>query len=231
MRPIGSRRTSRALVTATLGCALGVAGAVTYSSAQDMMGGGQMGESEKRAGTTPATQPAGGAGAEQEMMAAWMAAMTPGEHHKHLEQMVGKYKADVKFRMDPAAPEQSATGYSHNEMILGGRFLRQDYGGDFMGRPFKGLGLTGYDNLKQKHVGLWADEMSTSLMTAEGTCEAGGKTIVFKGEYDDPVSKRKMPFRQVVTVTGPDRHTFESYMPGPDGKEFRNMLITYTKEK
>jgi hypothetical protein len=31
-------------------------------------------------------------------------------------------------------------------MILGGRFLQQEFAGEMMGGTFLGIGLTGYDN-------------------------------------------------------------------------------------
>ena len=44
-------------------------------------------------------------------------------------------------------------------------------------RPFQGLGFTGYDNHPKKYVGVWIDNMTTSIMTSSGTFDAGGKTF------------------------------------------------------
>ena len=40
-----------------------------------------------------------------------------------------------------------------------------------------------------------------------------------------------MNTKQVTTVVSNDKHTFDMYMPGPDGKEMKCMSITYTRAR
>jgi uncharacterized membrane protein len=60
--------------------------------------------------------------------------------------MAGDWDAVVKTWMGPGEPEASR-GYSANKMILGGRYLLQEYEGGAMGKPFQCMGITGYDNV------------------------------------------------------------------------------------
>jgi hypothetical protein len=134
--------------------------------------------------------------------------------------------------MGPGEP-QVTQGASKNELIFGGRFLKCDYSGEFMGKPFKGMELMGYDNQKKKYVMTWCDEMSTSIMSLEGEVDATGKIISMSTEYDDPMTNKKEKMRMVTTLIDKDNHKFEMYCTAmsPDGKEAKNMEITYTRVK
>ena len=185
---------------------------------------------DKPADKPPAQPPAMQAD-QAAMMEAWTKAMQPGPNHDLLKPLIGEWQADVKFKMAPDAPEQTSSGFTKNELFLGGRFIKQDYGGDFMGQPFHGLGLIGYDNVKKKFIAVWADEMSTSIIMAEGTADAAGKVITFNGSYPDPMSGQTKQYKQVTRITDDSKHVSTWYELGPDGKEFVNMEITYTKKK
>ena len=47
---------------------------------------------------------------EQDMMAAHMAAATPGEHHQFLQQFVGSWTLKIKMWQDPSAPPMVSEG-------------------------------------------------------------------------------------------------------------------------
>ena len=174
---------------------------------------------------------AGGPG-EAAAMAAMMKAGTPGEQHKMLAKMAGTFDAVVSFKMSPDGSELTSKGRETSEMLFDGRYLKSEFSADMMGMPFKGTGLTGYDNTKKKFVVVWLDSMSTGMMVAEGDADAAGKVITFGGEYACPVETGTMrKFRQVWTIKDNDHHEFEMFSPGPDGKEFRGMHIKYTRVK
>ena len=108
----------------------------------------------------------------EEMAAVWAKAAAPGEHHKMLEAMVGKYDAAVKYWTNSDQPPVESKATSENEMILGGRYLQQTYKGDFRGSPIEGRGITGYDNVGQKFMAMWVDSASTDVLMTEGTAVA-----------------------------------------------------------
>lgn len=168
----------------------------------------------------------------EEMMAQWMKANQPTEHHKKLEAFAGSWEFTTKSWMDPTAPPSESKGTSESRMIFGGRFLVEDVSGDMMGMPFHGMGITGYDNMNQKYLGFWIDEMMTSFMMSEGTFDASGKVLTMEGTYDDPVMGVKgKKFKGVARVVSPDQHIYEMYDTGPDGKLYKNFEITYTRKK
>ena len=168
---------------------------------------------------------------QQKMMAAAEKAATPGANHKMLNSMVGTWDTVVKFFPAPGAPAMTSTGTSTNQWVLGGRYVEQRFKGTSMGQPFEGLGYTGYDNLKKQYFGTWMDTMSTGVMTSTGSATNGGKNWSFKASMDDPMTGKSMPVQEKITVVSNDKHVFEMWSPGPDGKSYKSMEITYTRKK
>jgi hypothetical protein len=184
-----------------------------------------------------ADKPVGQAADEQmaETMKKWAEFATPGEFHKHLEPLVGKWDYEVHWQMSPDALPQTSKGSGEYKWIMDGRYLQQETVGPAEGpegKPMKGLGLTGYDNLKKQYFGTWIDNMGTGIMMGYGTCDPAGKVITMTTESSDPMSgKASQKWRTVLRIESQDKHVFEMYGPGPDGKEFKQMEIVYTRAK
>lgn len=162
-------------------------------------------------------------------MEAMKKAGMPGEQHSTLKSMAGKWKATVKFMPTPGAKVEESSGMADNTMVFGDRFLKQEFTGSMMNEPFAGMGMTGYDNTKQKFVSTWTDSMSTAVMVSEGTSDKGGKVITTIGECKDPVTKKMKKMRMVTRIEGNDKHVFENWMKDDKGKEFKSLEIVYTR--
>ena len=165
-----------------------------------------------------------------EMMKKVTAAGAPGEAHKALEPLLGEWTAVVKSWMAPDAPPVESKGTAKAEWVMEGRFVREDFSGEMMGKPFHGMSLTGYDNLKQKYNSLWVDDMSTAIFTSEGTATDGAKVITFYSKMDCPMTGEKdMPVKQVLRLLSADQHVFEMHDPRK-GEKSMTMEITYTRK-
>ena len=169
----------------------------------------------------------------QAEMEAMMKAATPGDAHKKLNAMAGTWDAKVKFWAAPGAAPQESTGTSVNEWVLGGRWLQQKFESSMMGAPFSGIGYTGYDNIRQTYVGTWMDTMSTSFMNSSGGAGAdpSGKTWNFTATMLDPVSGEPTNADEKMTMVDADHHVWEMWAPGPDGRNYKMMEITYSRKK
>jgi hypothetical protein len=176
-------------------------------------------------------KPAASAGGmDVKMMEEMMKAGAPGPQHEQLKKLTGTFSAKCTMKMAPDAPDMSSKGELKSEMILGGRIQSSTYAGDMMGQPFKGLCFVGFDNTKQKWFTIWMDDMSTMAMYTEGTGSADHKTVTYTGEMPCPANGGKMtPFRQVVTIKSDDSYTVEMFSKDDKGKEFRGMLLEYTR--
>jgi hypothetical protein len=154
---------------------------------------------------------------------------TPGAPHKQLASMAGSWTCRTRTWMGPDSPPMEWTGTSEQKMLLGGRYLQQEFSGEMMGSPYNGIGFTGYDNHTRKYVSTWMDSMSTGLMYFEGTAGADGKTITQTARYDDPV-QGPMQWRTVTRIVDDNTFLFEMYSTGKSGKEVKMMEITYTRK-
>lgn len=171
-----------------------------------------------------------GAHKDDPMMAKWMEFATPGDAHKLLATMVGKWNLKVKM-FEPNKPPTEEPATSESKMILGGRYLEDHTRGTFMGQPFEGQGITGYDNLKKKYCGTWVDNFGTGIMPLEGTYDASTKTFTYASESPDVMTGKYTKSRMVDKITDNDHWTMQMFGNGPDGKEMMMMEIDYTRAK
>lgn len=178
---------------------------------------------------TPAAEPAK-VMTQEEMMAAWQAAMTPGEAHQKLNAFVGTWDVAVSLWMAPSAPPEVSTGTSTTAWILGGRYLEQKHVGMAMGQPFEGLGLTGYDNVQKKYIGTWVDTMGTGMMTSVGSVDETGAKFAFDAQMWDPTTGQLTKSREELIVEGPDKHVMTMHATDPaSGAEFKTMELVFTR--
>ena len=168
---------------------------------------------------------------EQKAMQARMQEFTTvNENHKALEALVGSWKTNVKFWMDPKGAPEESEGTSEGKMIMGGRFLEQTFTGTAMGQPFEGRGIYGYDNLRKEYTVIWLDNMATGIMISAGKYDPTNKTLTEVGSMSCPITNEAHRwYRAVTTLTDVDHYTYETYMKDKDGTEFKAMLITYTR--
>ena len=155
---------------------------------------------------------------------------TPGKEHELLASMAGTWQTHSRACMESGEPFTESEGTSECRMILGGRYLQEEFHGDMMGSPFNGIGVTGFDNHAQKFVSTWMDSMSTGIFCFEGRADSEGRTITQECRYDDPI-KGPMTMRSVTRITDHDSHTFEMYGIDRSGNEELMMEITYTRKK
>ncbi len=166
---------------------------------------------------------------EQAMMQAYQKAAQPGPEHEWLAGNAGTWNVTMRSWMDPEGEPIVSQGSETAEMILGGRYLESHFQGQAMGQPFQGLGLLGYDNLKQKYVGIWCDSMGTGIMSYEGTYDPDKKELVCKGDFIDAATGQTQTATLVSREVDPDHHVFEMWSPGPDGQPVKWMEMDYTR--
>lgn len=167
---------------------------------------------------------------EQAMMEAFVKAGTPGAQHARMAKAAGSYTITVKSWQQPGTEPTVDQGSVTRRVILDGRVMVEEMSSSMGGQPFSGFGLSGYNNVTGKHWSTWNDSMSTGLMVAEGDCDEAG-ACRFTGSWDDPISKAKINARMTSSWNDADTETFAMFAPGPDGKEFQMMEISYRRQK
>ncbi len=165
----------------------------------------------------------------QAMMEVYAKLAQPGEPHKLFASLAGSWTTKTKEWMEPGKPPTESTGSAEMKMLLGGRFLYQEYNGQMMGQPFSGIGIDAYDNLRKKYVTAWMDTMGTGIFMMEGTASADGKTISLKGQHAQPGGGH-MTHRAIWKIVDSNTQTFDMYGAHHGGKEMKMLEITYTRK-
>lgn len=168
---------------------------------------------------------------QQKAMDAYMKMMATNENHAYLKSFAGEWNVSTKAWMQPGAPPEMSAGSIKSEMILGGRFIRLEFKGTMFGQPFEGFQISGYDNMKKKSITFWIDNSSTAVYLTEGLRDAAGKTTTETGVWPDPLTGGTMAVRSVTRLVGPDEFSYEMYMAGPDGKEFKSLEYRAVRKK
>jgi hypothetical protein len=166
----------------------------------------------------------------QAMMEVYEKLAIPGAPHKGLANLVGSWTTKTTAWMEPDKPPMEGTGTCEQKMLLGGRYLQQEYTGEMMGNSFTGINLIGYDNHTGKYVSTWIDSMSTGIYYFEGTASADGKTITQVSRYDDPV-RGPTVWRSMTRIVDDNTLKYEMYLTSKGGKEEKMMEMTVTRKR
>ena len=197
--------------------------------------------------TSPATatgstaaQPASATGQPnpEEMMKQMMEMSKLNENHKLLADMNGSWDYTIKFWMnpDPNAPPQESKGTATRKSVMGGRYVVMDVSGKMQmpgengkmkDMQFKGMGVEGYDNVKQKFVASWIDNMGTGIQFSDGTYDPATKTLTYTSEIE-MMPGMKTPVRETLKITDKDHMMLEWYETR-GGQEKKTMEIAYTR--
>lgn len=166
-------------------------------------------------------------------MQACMEAGTPGKNHEWLQKMVGNWKGAQQIWMTPDMTEPMKTECSETvTSLMEGRFIQCEMSSEMMGMPFKGRGVTGYDNVSKKFVGSWIDSCGTGIMNGTAEQSPDGKVLKWTYTYNCPVAKKEATMKITETYNNGDSFTMVMYMNDlKTGKEFKHMQIDMTRVK
>lgn len=165
------------------------------------------------------------------MQKAWEIYMTPSDIHKNLAKDNGTWTEESTMWMAPGSKPVKNKMIAVSKMILGGRYQETRHTGTFMGQPFEGVSIVGYDNASKKMVSSWIDNMGTGIMYMIAPYDGVSNTIEYKGEVTDPISGKTKSARELFTVVDDDTRKMEMFDVTLDGKEYKSMEIIMTRKK
>ncbi len=149
----------------------------------------------------------------------------PGKEHTLLAQCEGTWDVALKMHMDPTKPPVEWKAVETVTIGCNGLWIISDVKGDFMGAPFHGHGVWGYDTQKKKFVGSWIDSLGTYLTIAEGTWDE--KTHSFTYLFESPMAKMK----ELHTIKDKDNRSIAYFKVAKDLKETPLMTMEITRKK
>ncbi|MBI4548727.1 MAG: DUF1579 domain-containing protein [Ignavibacteriae bacterium] len=168
----------------------------------------------------------------EEMMKKWEEVAAPGENHKKLNDFVGSWETATSMWMEgPQKPPMVSKGTATMRWTLDGRFLYQEASGEMMGKPFSGMGFTGYNNVNKRYEMFWIDNSSTAMFTGDGTFDQSGKVLTLYGKMDDPTTgEHGKNIKYVLRVVDKDKHIFEFHDPVYEPNTKMGEIV-YTRKK
>jgi hypothetical protein len=167
----------------------------------------------------------------QDDPAEFLKAAAPGEPHRKLQSLVGRWDLTIKMPTGPNGKSAEVKGTLAYRSILGGRFVQEEAKTELFGQPFEWVGMYGFDNHKRKFVAIFADNFNTIIEQAEGDADDGMKSVTLVGETVKP-GGIKDKFHWVVTFPVDGKLTIEMFSVTKDGiRGPKIMEMTGTKAK
>lgn len=164
------------------------------------------------------------------LLAQEFSAPKPTAHHLAMKRQVGTWDAVVKAQGAPGQPPMVSKGVEVNTLVPGGLWLTSEFKSDFMGMPFEGRGIFGFDPALGKHVGTWIDSTVMALAHPMGTCKDDCRetTLTFDGP---DMTGKTVTYKNVTVEKSPDLRVMTMYVKGQDGTFKPSMEIEYTRRK
>lgn len=164
-----------------------------------------------------------------EMIKKYEEAAAPGKFHDYLKPLAGNWQVSVEFTGPGGV--MTSQGQATSEWVLGERFIKQEFSGEMMGREFKGIGYTGYDNSTKQYQATWMDSMSTAIFYMEGAADEEGRVITLHGQGVDPLSGEMKTYKHVWRLESDEQNVMEMYEPGPEGQMTKTATLTYKRAR
>lgn len=146
--------------------------------------------------------------------------------HESLKKMVGQWDSSWEWKLPMP---MKGTGTATTKLILGGRYIRQDYESEMMGQPWQGILHLGYDTIEKEFVSVWMDSGSPILSVSRGKRQADG-SIRLIGMDPDYMTGKKMQVAVVTRWINDNQYTVAFYTVDKAGKETQAGLMTYTRK-
>jgi hypothetical protein len=183
----------------------------------------------RKRGTPPAkpsTEPTGTAHAGKAEPAAAVASAAAA--YAELHRAVGRWSATIACTTPDGTPSEDR-GNEANTAICGGLWVWSDFRSpSFMGQPFEGHALCGYDPASKTYTTYWVDSMSPFVTTLRGKLDEKTKTLTSEGTTYDPMGGE---MKMQETTSWKDEHTRVATFTCTSGEQSMKMEITYVREQ
>ena len=149
----------------------------------------------------------------------------PTDHHKIVQRAVGDWKGTLTSYM-PGMPETPMPATEHTDAV-GGFWTNTTFQCDFMGMPYKGVGVVGYSAKDKKFLGTWTDSTSSFFAMMEGDYDKEKDILTMRWTGPD-MTGAMVPHRYEVAMRD-DGYT-STFFVGENGGE-KSMVIEMERVK
>jgi Protein of unknown function (DUF1579) len=181
------------------------------------------------AGAAAAAPPAAAAGLPASVRLA-----LPGEQHRWMEALVGRWNVDMKVWFAPGQPPLRSTELrAERRWTLGGRYLREELDGRFAGNAASRVATLSYNYLDDRWELSTVDTFEPGQMWYAGAQRGSPQRFEMRGESTEAgmgaePSGRKRSLRFEFEIQGPDRNVQRIYSryPGETEQLFVEQVFT-----
>ena len=149
------------------------------------------------------------------------------KQHKLLVKSAGNYEGTTAMWM-PGAPEPMQAPCSEVVTAIGGLWTTSHFQMEFMGQPFAGSAISGYDAERKKFIGYWVDSTNPKVTQMEGDWDEAKQAIVMQYDMFDTMINKMVKMRS-ETVHHDDGYTM-TFFRIEDGKAERQMQMTMKRK-
>ncbi|HEX9082204.1 MAG TPA: DUF1579 family protein [Holophagaceae bacterium] len=168
---------------------------------------------------------------DPKVLQGWMSEGTPVAEHARLRDYVGTWTTQQTDWLPSGRAWNQAAGTATFHLVLGGRFVQEDYTTTLDGKPFHALGLMGFDRQKKAYNSLWMDDLNTGFIALDGTFDGTGRVLTLLGGIPagGSDSASAAAWRVVDTWWDPDHHAVIWWGRGAAGQPVKLSQILYTR--
>ncbi|HUL14699.1 MAG TPA: DUF1579 family protein [Terriglobales bacterium] len=158
------------------------------------------------------------------------AASQPGPPHLSLMRLDGDYVTKEKYYPPGQTTPLESDGTATLRSEMGGRFIVERNGGGYLGEPYIGLRIYGFNNGTKKYEGVWTSSKSTSVISLLGESKDGGITIEYTGTYHEDTTGNLRTMQVTLHILDPDHFEVTVMRPMPDGSPGPKLVSLYTRK-
>lgn len=160
----------------------------------------------------------------------------PGDQHRRLEPLIGRWKVEMKvWPRAGALPIVSSHMRAERAWVLGGRYLREELSGTFAGGDSRRVAMLGYNNLDERFELTTVDTFEPGQMWyASHDAQRGSGPILLHGASTEAgmgasPTGRKRDLRFELEVAA-DHSVQRIYVKYPAEAEFLFVEQRFTRE-
>lgn len=161
----------------------------------------------------------------------WIEYMTPSSIHSLLDQYTGSFRMEIAMSMGENKDPDIITVNSEHSMLLGGRFLEMKQQGNMMGMDYQAIMTIGCNNTNKKMALTTITNMGTGTLSIFGNWDEKSKLAILYGQLTNPVTKKTINVKQVVTFVDNDTILIESYDKEGEKSEIKTVEYKLIRNK
>jgi hypothetical protein len=158
------------------------------------------------------------------------AASQPGPQHLNLMRLDGDYVIKEEFYPPGQTTPLESDGTATLRSEMGGRFIVERNAGGYLGEPYVGLRVYGYNNGSKKYEGVWTSSKSTAVISLLGESKDGGITIEYVGTYHEDATGNLRTMQITLHIADPDHFEVTVNRTMPDGSPGPKLVSVYSRK-